>query len=131
MEVPEEIIRQAYDTKKGVYEDIYDINNEKYYEGDLKETEAKYLAALAQIRAISNKTLQAPTAEAPTATAAVIATDIPNVSPKTRESLSKLLITIQSVRSDDPIDNLPIQSFIDNYFFKYPWWLGNSEDRIE
>lgn len=124
MEVPEEIIRQAHDTKKGVYEDIYDINNEKYYEGDLKETETKYLAVLSQIRKNVNKILQVSTAEAETDATA----DIPNVSSKTRESFRKLLITIQSARTDVPIDNLPIQSFIDNYFFKYAWWLGNSDE---
>ncbi|NBR60054.1 MAG: hypothetical protein EBT86_00120 [Actinobacteria bacterium] len=120
MEVPVEIIQLAHETKKRVYEDVYDVNNEKYYEGELKETESRYLATLEQIHQKLKNILMNGSPNS--------VKDIGNVSNKTKESFHKLIITIQSARSDDPSDNIPIESFLDNYFFRYAWWLGNSEE---
>lgn len=36
MDVPDEVKIQAYNTKKCVYADIYEINSDKYYEGNIK-----------------------------------------------------------------------------------------------
>ena len=124
MNVPDEILTQAYNTKKGVYADIYDINSDKYYEGDIKNVEAKYLAALSSIRAGINRVLLGNDVEANTNTSTV---DIPNISDQSIKEFNKLLVAISSARSDDPVDNIPIQSFVDSYFFRYAWWLGETK----
>lgn len=121
MDVPPEIIQQAHDAKKAIYEDIYDIYNEKYYEGNLNEIEGRYLNSLSIIHGILNKILDDNIAQNEIRA-------VPNVSDRANDFINKLVITVQSARSDDVTDNIPIKSFIDNYFFRYAWWLGQPEE---
>ena len=125
MNVPDEIITQAYNTKKGVYSDIYDINSDTDYEGNIKEIEAKYLAALSAIHANLNKILTGEgEGEGENDTSSF---KIPNISSESKKEFDRLVVAILSARSDDPVDNIPIKSFIDNYFFRYAWWLGETK----
>ena len=122
MEIPHDIINQAYETKRNIYSDIYDINNEQYYESNINEVEKKYLTVLSIIRKILNNTLEGVVGPA--------TTTIPNISDKSRVEVDKLISAVASAKSDDPTDNIPIESFIESYFFRYPWWLGEGEHEL-
>lgn len=118
-EIPDEIVKQALITKKGIYSEVYDINSEKDYEGDIGHTENKYLNSLGKIHRILIGILggaQLSSMES-----------IGELSAENNTEIKKLGEIVEKNRK--LIEDEQLKDFIDNYFFKYPWWLG--ETRVD
>lgn len=110
------IINQSLLTKKGLYSEIYDINSEDEYEGDINKTENKYLNILGKIHKILTGVVQGTIPS-------TSIESISEISQDNNEKVKELAVIIETNKTSANRENLI--SFINGYFFKYAWWLGN------
>lgn len=117
-EIPNEILNEAMITKKGIYTEVYDINSNEDYEGDIEQTEIKYLNSIGKIHRILIGVISG-------GIPVTSIESIKDISQENNESVIKLAKMIDDKKTS--IEPEQLKSFIDNYFFRYAWWLGGTK----
>lgn len=117
-QISDDIINKSLDIKKSIYSEIYDINSEEDYEGDILQTENIYLKVIGKVHMILLGILDGNISDKTIST-------ISELSPETNTKIKDLIKIVQNTENYNT--NLHLRLFINNYFFRYVWWLGASD----